>query len=59
MPAAIISKASLPKQKIIITTLKNLTADSQNAERPALLVFGEVVKKSVISNEYLEIRNEV
>lgn len=56
MPAAIISKASLPDQKVIVTTIKNLPAESKNAERPALLVFGEVVHKAVTINEHLEIR---
>lgn len=44
LPVAIISKASLPDQSVIITTLTNLIKDSKLAERPALLVMGETVK---------------
>jgi siroheme synthase len=43
-PAAIISNASRENQKTIITTLGKLENDSKNAEKPAILVFGDVVR---------------
>jgi len=42
-PCAIISNASRPNQKVLITTLKNLVEDAKDMQRPAILVFGEVV----------------
>ncbi|HIP11761.1 MAG TPA: uroporphyrinogen-III C-methyltransferase [Arcobacter sp.] len=41
---AIISNASRENQQTIITTLKKLQEDSTDAVRPAILVFGDVVK---------------
>jgi uroporphyrin-III C-methyltransferase/precorrin-2 dehydrogenase/sirohydrochlorin ferrochelatase len=46
LPAAIISNATRKNQKIIVSTLENLIEDSKKAERPAAIVFGEVVKYS-------------
>lgn len=43
-PCAIISNASRPNQKIVTTTLDTLAADAKDIERPAILVFGDVVK---------------
>ena len=43
-PCAIISNASRPNQKVVSTTLKRLVADAKDIERPAILVFGDVVK---------------
>jgi len=43
MPVAIISQATLPSQKVIITSLGKLSEQSTLAERPAILVFGDVV----------------
>lgn len=43
-PAAIISNASRENQRTIITTLGKLENDSKNAEKPAILVFGDVVR---------------
>jgi len=42
-PCAIISNASRHDQTLSITTLKNLAIEAQKAQRPAVLVFGEVV----------------
>lgn len=44
LPVAIISNAGRPNQKVIITQLNKLVVDSLQAERPAILVFGDVVK---------------
>ncbi len=44
MPVAIVSNASRETQRTIITTLAELPAESLRAERPAVLVFGDVVK---------------
>lgn len=43
-PCAIVSNASRANQQVIKTTLGNLVNDSENALRPAILIFGEVVK---------------
>jgi siroheme synthase len=48
---AIVSNASRPNQKVVTTTLKNLITDSQDVERPAILVFGDVVKFNSIFNK--------
>jgi len=42
-PCAIIANASRKNQQLIITTLDRLEEESKQAERPAILVFGEVV----------------
>jgi uroporphyrin-III C-methyltransferase/precorrin-2 dehydrogenase/sirohydrochlorin ferrochelatase len=42
-PCAIVSNASRENQKIITSTLQNLEAVSKDVERPAILVFGDVV----------------
>ena len=41
---AIISNASRPNQKIVTTKIDTLVADAKDIERPAILVFGDVVK---------------
>lgn len=43
-PCAIISNASRPNQKIVSTTLNRLVVDAKDIARPAILVFGDVVK---------------
>jgi uroporphyrin-III C-methyltransferase/precorrin-2 dehydrogenase/sirohydrochlorin ferrochelatase len=50
-PCAIVSNASRKNQKNIITTLKNLEHASQKAKRPAILIFGNVVKYHTILKE--------
>ncbi|MDQ7085447.1 MAG: uroporphyrinogen-III C-methyltransferase [Sulfurovum sp.] len=42
-PCAIISHASRATQSVIITTLQNLAQEAKHAQRPAIIVFGEVV----------------
>ena len=42
-PCAIISNASRENQSIIYTSLKDLIVDSKDAQKPAILVFGDVV----------------
>ena len=44
MPVAIVSNASRETQRTIITTLADLPEESLRAERPAVLVFGDVVR---------------
>jgi len=51
---AIVSNASRKNQSLITTTLKNLDIDAKRAERPAILVFGEVVSLSEILPKYSE-----
>lgn len=43
LPAAIISNASRENQEVVITTLAELPAYAKVAERPAIIVFGDVV----------------
>jgi uroporphyrin-III C-methyltransferase/precorrin-2 dehydrogenase/sirohydrochlorin ferrochelatase len=43
MPVAIVANASRPNQQVSITDLTNLPEAAMTAERPAILVFGEVV----------------
>jgi uroporphyrin-III C-methyltransferase len=43
-PCSIISNASRKNQKVITTTLEHLAHKAKGIERPAILVFGEVVK---------------
>ncbi|WP_321532507.1 uroporphyrinogen-III C-methyltransferase [uncultured Desulfuromonas sp.] len=44
LPVAIISNASRPEQKTVITTLSQLPQAAHSATRPAVLVFGPVVE---------------
>lgn len=48
MPVAIVSNATSVSQKIIISTLSELEEKSRHAERPAILVFGDVIRLSSI-----------
>jgi len=51
-PVAIISNASRPEQKTVITDLEHLPKDALKAEKPALLVIGNVVNlHQVLQNE--------
>ncbi len=45
-PAAIIEWGTTPRQKVVVSTLKNLSRDARahNIQPPAVLVIGEVVK---------------
>ena len=44
LPVAIISNASRPEQKSVVTTLSGLTKAAKTVEGPAVIVFGNVVK---------------
>lgn len=44
IPVGIVSNATRPGQRAIVTTLGRLAEASRHAERPAVLVFGDVVK---------------
>ncbi len=44
LDVALISNASRPNQKTITTTLMDLPVKAQEVERPAIMVFGDVVK---------------
>lgn len=44
LPVAIISNASRKNQKVTITTFDNFGEEAKTAGRPAIIVFGEVVK---------------
>ena len=50
---AIISNATRQNQKIVTSTIENLIYISKNIERPAILVFGDVVKLSTILPNYI------
>ncbi|MBN2782067.1 MAG: uroporphyrinogen-III C-methyltransferase [Campylobacterales bacterium] len=50
---AIISNASRKNQQVIPTTIKDLQKDSVDVERPAILVFGDVVK---LNKKIMELR---
>ncbi len=52
-PCAIISNASRLNQKVVTTTLENLENDSVNIERPAILVFGDVVNYKKLLGEMI------
>ncbi|MDX1296539.1 MAG: SAM-dependent methyltransferase, partial [Sulfurimonadaceae bacterium] len=52
MPTAIISNASRPNQKRIITTLEELPEAAKTAERPGIIVFGDVVNLHNVLPEY-------
>lgn len=49
-PCAIVSNASRENQKVVISTLQKLESVSKNIERPAILVFGDVVNFSEMFN---------
>lgn len=57
-PCSIISNASRKNQNVITTTMDKLLGKSKNIERPAILVFGEVVnflnRPSEVIKEILE-----
>jgi len=50
-PCAIISNASRPNQKVVTTTLDGLVIDAKDIARPAILVFGDVVKYRALLGE--------
>lgn len=50
-PCAIVSNASRENQQSIITTLEGLNEAATNAQRPAIIIFGNVVKYNTILEE--------
>jgi uroporphyrin-III C-methyltransferase/precorrin-2 dehydrogenase/sirohydrochlorin ferrochelatase len=46
----IVSNASRANQEVKISTLENLIVDSKDMQRPAILVFGDVVRLNDILN---------
>jgi siroheme synthase len=58
MPVAIISNASRETQHTIITTLADLPEESLHAERPAVLVFGDVVNLHKILPQSLYLKTD-
>ncbi|MBU2507084.1 MAG: uroporphyrinogen-III C-methyltransferase [Bacteroidetes bacterium] len=56
LPAAIICNASRPNQKNIITTISELSQAAEEAETPAIIVFGEVVK---YSQYFLKLKSKI
>ncbi|NIP50361.1 MAG: uroporphyrinogen-III C-methyltransferase, partial [Gammaproteobacteria bacterium] len=52
MPVAIVSNATLASQKVIVTSLDNLSDKSRQGVRPAVLVFGDVVQLNSILPQY-------
>jgi uroporphyrin-III C-methyltransferase/precorrin-2 dehydrogenase/sirohydrochlorin ferrochelatase len=59
LPAAVISNASRKNQKVITSTFNNLLKISKDAEMPAVLVFGEVVKLSGELNLNVKLKNSI
>lgn len=58
-PCSIISNASRKNQKVITTTLENLAHKAKGVERPAILVFGEVVNFLKQQTQIVEQINEM
>jgi siroheme synthase len=51
-PCAIISNASRPNQKVVTSTLEHLVSAAEDIARPAILIFGDVVKyRSLLGEE--------
>ncbi|WP_345989643.1 uroporphyrinogen-III C-methyltransferase [Sulfurimonas sp. HSL1-2] len=53
MPCAVISNASRPDQQRFVTTLEGLPAVAENAPRPAIIVFGDVVNLHAVLPQYI------
>ena len=43
-PCAVISRGTTEDQKVVVSTLKNITKDAKDLPTPALIIVGEVVK---------------
>lgn len=52
LPVAIVSNATTERQTSIITTLEELVSAAKSAPKPAILIFGEVVKLSRLLPHY-------
>jgi siroheme synthase len=59
MPAAIVSNASRPNQKRIITTLAGLPEAALGAERPGIIVFGDVVNLHSVLPQHEHLNEEL
>lgn len=59
MPAAIVSNASRPNQKRIVTTLKALAEAARDAERPGIIVFGDVVNLHAVLPQHENLIEEL
>lgn len=59
MPTAIVSNATRPDQKRIITTLKDLAEAARDAERPGIIVFGDVVKLHSVLPQHENLNKEI
>lgn len=53
-PCAIVSNATRTNQSTIITTLQHLLRDSKDVQRPAILVFGDVVKFNTLFKDFIK-----
>ncbi len=58
LPVAIISNASRPNQNVITGKLKEIEALAQKAEKPAVIVFGDVVSLSKELPVYKNVNSE-
>jgi len=59
MPTAIVSNASRPNQTRIITTLAGLAAAAETAERPGIIVFGDVVNLHAVLPQHENLEEEL
>ncbi len=59
IPVAIISNASRENQKVFTGVLKNIEELSKNAEKPAVIVFGDVVKLHEKLPNYKNVISEI
>ncbi len=59
MPVAIVSNASRPNQKRIITTLAGLPEAALGAERPGIIVFGDVVNLHSVLPQHEHLNEEL
>jgi uroporphyrin-III C-methyltransferase len=46
----VISHGTLPTQKVVVSTLENITKEAKNLPTPALIVVGKVVQLRKILN---------
>jgi uroporphyrin-III C-methyltransferase/precorrin-2 dehydrogenase/sirohydrochlorin ferrochelatase len=58
MPVAIVSNASRPNQTRIITTLEGLPAAAAKAEKPGIIIFGDVVNLHTILPQHENLMEE-
>lgn len=58
MPVAIVSNATRPNQKRVITTLAGLEEAARTAERPGIIVFGDVVNLHTVLPQHEQLNEE-